>query len=328
MSYAGYGQSSYGQSSPPQPSGQIRMEAISEAWGYVREQMGVWVLAMVVYFVINFAVVGIISALSGSGTQTSPSNPTPAYFISLIGRSSGSNVVTTIIGSFFMVGMFRMALKQIRGESISVGDLFSGGDAVLPMIGANLLIGLIIMAAALVAVIPMVTMIVAKNSLAWIPGIIAVVLITLLNTRLFLVPAIVADGRGGALGSVKQSFEATNGQTLNAFLLMIVLGLVMILGALACGIGLLFAYPIFPLTIAIVYRDLLGTEGGMRGPQLDIPLPPSSAYGSTPPRVPGQPPPYGQVPGDMQGRGTTMPGTPPPPGQDPPTPGQMGQIKM
>lgn len=328
MSYAGYGQSPYGQSSPPQPSGQIRMEAISEAWGYVREQMGVWVLAMLVYFVITFAVLGIIGALSGGGAQTAPPNPTPAYFISLMGRSTGSNVVSTIIGSFFMVGMFRMALKQIRGESISVGDLFSGGDAVLPMIGAQLMVAVVLYAAALVAIVPMVVMIVGKNDLFWIPAIIAVVLMTILNTRLFLVPAIVADGRGGAVGSLKQSFEATKGQTLNAFLLMVVLGLVMVLGALACGIGLLFAFPIFPLTIAIVYRDLLGIESGMRGPQLDIPLPPSSAYGSTPPGLPGQPPLYGQVPGDMQGRGNTMPGTPPPPGQDPPAPGQMGQIKM
>ncbi|MBC7807498.1 MAG: hypothetical protein H7145_15285 [Akkermansiaceae bacterium] len=321
MSYVGYGEAL-----PSRQGGQIRMEAISEAWGLVRQQMGVWVLAMLLYFVIIMAVSGITSALTGGFSQPAPPpNPTPAYFLSLMSQSAGSSIVNTLLGAYFIAGLFRMALKQIRGESIGVGDLFSGGDVILPMIGANILVALILYAVMIVALVPMFVMVTAKSSLSWIPIVIAVVGIALLNARLFLVAPIVADGRGGALGSIKQSFAVTGGQTLNAFLFTLVLGLVVALGMLLCGVGLLFTFPIYPLAVSIVYRDLLDLDGGMPEPRLDIPLPPPTAYGSTP----GQPPPYGQVPGDMQGRGMTMPGTPPPPGQAPPqAPGQMGQIQM
>ncbi len=325
MSYVGYEQT------PSARGGQIRLDAISEAWALVRQQMGVWVLAMLLYFVILFAISAIVSALSGGLTPTTPpSNPGPAYVISQLGRSSGNNIVSTVLGAFFSAGIFRMALKQLRGEQIGVGDLFSGGDAILAMIGANLLTGLITLAVALIAIVPMAFMIAAQNSFAWIPAIFIIIAVLFINARLFLVAPIVADGRGGALGSIKQSFEATGGQTLNAFLFMLVLGLVVMLGVLACGVGLLFSFPIAPLAIAIVYQDLFGLGGSMPEPRLNIPLPPSSAYGSGAPGLPGQPPAYGQTPSDMQGRGNAMPMPPLPPGKDspPPAPGQMDQIQM
>jgi len=272
MSYVGYGQSPYVQ----EPK--VRFEAIGEAWGMVREKMGVWVLATLLYsFGIGIIQVVLQLILSAAGLlppilDRNPSFQTPYLFGYLI-----SNITSIILTALMQGGFLRMAIKQTRGEDIQISDLFGAGDRIGAIIVGQLLLSIASGLGALLCVIP--GFIVAGRGMLTLP--------------------IAVDQNVGGNEAFSKSWDALKNDTLNAVLFVIVAGLVSLLGALACGIGVLFTAPIGPLAIAIVYRDFFNTERQMAEPRLNVPLPPQSAYGpgrlgDVPPQ--GPPPPPGEMP--------------------------------
>jgi len=174
----------------------------------------------------------------------------------------------------------------------------------LPLIGASILIGIGTQIGAMLCIIP---------------GLI------LAGLWMLTLPLIV-DKKMGVIEAMSASFNALKSDMLTATLFYLVLSLVAAIGALLCGVGALFTYPLFPLAIAIVYRDFF-LGGNTGGPTLNMPLPPQSAYGSQPggypppPSTPGgypppppPPPPGGTAnPGGMQTLGGNEPPPPPPP---------------
>src|ERR1051325_9617773 len=100
---------------------------------------------------------------------------------------------------------------------------------------------------------------------------------------LMLAEPLIVDQRMGVFESVSRSWAALREDMLMATLFHIVLGIVAGIGAVACGVGILFTFPLLPLGIAIVYRDFfLGPAYG------------ASAY--TPPPTAAQPPPPASQP--------------------------------
>ena len=298
MSYVGYGQSPYVQ----EPK--IRFDAISEAWGLVREKLAVWVTAMLitgVVLAVVYAILGSILYTAGMVTIPSVTNP---QFLTLPGRIIFS-VVGLLAGAFFYAGLMRMAIKQVRGQDIQTGDLFSAGDVVGGAIATQLVYGILTQIGMVLCLIP--GMIVAGRGILSMP--------------------LTVDKNISGLAAFGRSWDALKNETLNAVLFSLVAGLVSGLGILACGIGGLVTAPIYYVAVALVYRDFFDTETGVRGATLAVPLPPASAYGAgaynappTPAR-PGEPLPYGQTPGNTGRAGDT--GTKPPD-----TPGQMAGLDM
>jgi hypothetical protein len=229
---------------PSRPA--IRFEAIGEAWQFFTQQMGTWILAIVATFVIQFGVyiggalilvmLGIgAGALTGKGNLNSDS--ASAGFVGGFMLGYFLLLVTLIfVSSFLMVGLYRMAAKQVRGEYISLGDLFTGTDALLPVLGATLLISLATMAA----------------SLTIVGGFVVAGLFSI------TIPLIV-DRRQGVLAAMGSSWNALKGEWLMATLFHFVLVFVAGIGVLGLGVGLLFTYPLLFLGTAIVYRDFFPT---------------------------------------------------------------------
>jgi uncharacterized membrane protein len=298
MSYVGYGQSPY------VPEAKVRLEAIGEAWNLVREKMGVWIPAtlivggggILVYLLLNFLVGLMIGGAGGSRPTPNPGNPfstfTPVMIVGTIVLSLVNIVIVALVSS----SLYRLAIKQVRGENIELSDAFKFGDNIGNVIITNLLVGVITTIGTI---------------LCYIPGIIAA-----LGTTMAL-PLAVDRGLNGT-DPVTKSWEKLKGQLGNMFVLALVLGLIMMVSIIPLGLGLLVTTPLYFVALAIVYRDLFDTEPTLRGPQLDIPLPPPSAYG-TAPGLPGQPAPYGQNPSNTMTPGMAPP-PPPPPGQNPPPP--------
>ncbi|MBC8138341.1 MAG: hypothetical protein H8F28_20885, partial [Fibrella sp.] len=287
MSYVGYGQSPY----VPEPK--VRFDAIGEAWALVREKMGVWIPATLIVGGVGMLATFLISGgLGFAFGLTSGNDPNvamnPVYWVVNI----VSNLVAAVINAFIISSLFRMAIKQVRGENIELSDAFQFGDN----IGAVILTTILYNIAVTIGIL-----------LCIIPGFIAV------GGLMLAIPLSVDRGVSGPQ-ALSMSWDKLKGQVLNAILLLLAVGVITTLSMIPCGLGLLVTVPLSILTSAIVYRDIFDGEGGMRGPQLDIPLPPSTAYGATSPQPGMTPPaPYGQNPGEMPGRGNTMPGTPPPP---------------
>jgi len=272
MSYVGYGQSPYVQ----EPK--VRFDAIGEAWGMVREKMGVWALTMLIYVVAILIIqYGVQFLLAAVGLLPNPLDRTPSFQMSYIFGYLISVFSSTVLGALLQGGLMRMAIKQTRGEEIQVSDLFAAGDRVGAIIVGQLLYNIAMGLGFWLCVIP--GFIVAGRGMLTLP--------------------IAVDQNVGGNEAFSKSWDALKNDTLNAILFMIVVGLVSALGILGFGIGLLITAPIAPLAIAIVYRDFFNTERQMAEPRLNVPLPPQSAYGQgrsgdVPPQ--GPPPPPGEMP--------------------------------
>jgi len=222
---------------------QIRFEAIGEAWQLFQQQMATWVLATLLYFVI----VGLPALLCVGPfyykilTDSRAFDNDPGALLGfMIPMYAGLFLFVIPLSFVLMGGLYRMALKQLRGETIGVGDLFDIGDVFGALLGTMFLVMLAVLAATLLGCI-----------LCGLPGFVVSALLML------AVPAVV-DRRIGSGEALQLSWNALKPHWLMATVFYFVISLIGQIGAAACYIGLLFTFPLFILGIAILYRDFLG----------------------------------------------------------------------
>jgi uncharacterized membrane protein len=181
-------------------------------------------LAYGVCLVILSVVLGILSTILGKTLGSLGALVmTPVSF--------GASVV---VGAFFFLGWYHMALKTIRGEKPAVGDLFSQAGKLIP--GA-IALAIIYIGVGLGSVFLVV------------PGVI--IAIALFCTYGFLV-----DKGLGPIEAVKASVAATKGSWLNIFIFGVVFGILMFVGSIPAGLGLLVVGPILLLAHARIYTIL------------------------------------------------------------------------
>lgn len=255
---------------PGQPGYQpprVRFDTIGEAWRLLQQEMSVWVGAVLGYLFSIFAIyfVGVlllmpmflVMAPKGSGQDLSAMG-----FLALLGGWSVLMLAVMAFASVMVAGFYEMAIKQVRGEPIAVGDLFSSMDMALPTFGATLLMGLATMAGAVFCILP-----------AYIVG-----------GLLMLTLPIMADRRVGPIEAMTLSWNMLKQDMWMVTLYNIVLPLIAGLGFLACGVGMVFTMPLLFLGPALVYRDFFILPGA--GPLYFTP-------GSYPPFGPSaEPPPF------------------------------------
>src|SRR5262249_17272591 len=163
-------------------------------------------------------------------------------------------------------GLYNAAFKQIRGEQISVSDLFSGGPYFLRILGAGLLIGI---AAGIGSMLIVGGLIVAGLTFLTIP--------------------MIVEGGKGIIDAIKESIEITKRDWIMFTLFAIAVSFIASLGIMACGVGVLATAPLAFLAHALAYRDCVGLPGAQRQEQF-MP-PPAPDYRSyTPSQTPAQAP--------------------------------------
>ena len=217
----------------------IRFEAIGEAWGLFRGEIGVWILAsLIVTFactVVQFAFFLISIPMSIVG----------GAFLSgglSLSTSFGSLAVSTAVWGVFLGGMCRMALKQIDGHSIGLNDLVSGTDILPSLALAWLLAVLAGFAGFLCLVIP-----------GWIIS----------GILMFSLPLVV-DARLKAVDALGVSWKILKDQWLLAAVFALVLWVMQIVGVMFCGLGYLVTLPLSVLAQAILYRGFFPHGGALR----------------------------------------------------------------
>lgn len=192
------------------PTPQVRFDVITQAFALFQQQMGQWVVLTLVYLLI----MGVATVLLG--------------LIPIVGGILSAIPALTLMG-----GLYRAALKHIRGDAVQVSDLFDIGDIIGPLIVAGILTGIATSIGALLCVLPM-----------FVVG----------GLLMFAVP-MVADRGVDGVEALKASWNALKSQWLMAAVFYFVASLVGAVGALLCGVGLLFTLPIMILAIALLYRD-------------------------------------------------------------------------
>ncbi len=223
----------------PAPRPVVRLSVIGEAWGLFTREMGVWIGAVFVAGLCNAAVNSVVGVPSGReiGFKVVLGGGFP------VGGNRAAGVARTVVSAltngFFLGGMVRMACKQVRGQRIAIGDLFSVFDCLPQLALASVLISLATL---------------AGFSCLVLPGFVVAGL-------LLLTLPLVVDGRRGALEAMRGSWKALQGQWLEATVVHVVLAIVAGSGALLCCVGLLFTAPLYGLGVAVLYRDFLGGKG-------------------------------------------------------------------
>nr|MDQ2688519.1 hypothetical protein [Armatimonadota bacterium] len=166
-----------------------------------------------------------------------------------------------VYGAFQSASLYRLAVRQVRGETVSLGDMFGGG----PYFGAMLLFNLLYALASLVGII------------AICVGVVVVMAL------LLPAPAMVADGESPT-GALSRSLDAMKQDWLTATGFVFVFLLLMLASVIPCGLGLLVTVPMLHVISALAYRDMAGMP--------NVPGVGGVSYSAPPPGVWPPPPTY------------------------------------
>ena len=244
--------------------------------------IGVWLGQGAISGLVSMVVIIIPIALMAPGLFLlikSGHQPSPAAMVGMIGSFIGAYIVaivlSLVVGSYFAAGISRTAIKQLRGEPISVGDLFQGGDVVLPLIGANLLAGICIGISFMFCIVP--ALFVAPLFLLMVP--------------------IIVDRREGSTRGISLSFETVKKNYWLFFVYVLVFGVVYFVAAIILGlipyIGSLLLMIVVPSIIALFtavpYTEIFYNQTPQAGPQSFIPqayIPPPVSSPSDAPQAP------------------------------------------
>ena len=136
--------------------------------------------------------------------------------------------------TFLQLGLTRVALNFASGEESSVAMLFGQGDKLLRAIGAGFLYYLMV-AAGLVLLI--------------VPGV-------YLALRFVMYQDAIVDKNMGIMESFRYSSELTRNNKFSLLGLGLLSLLVVLAGALALLVGLIYAIPVVTIAFAVAYRSL------------------------------------------------------------------------
>src|SRR5262245_6303155 len=243
----------------------VRWEWISEAWNLFTRQWSVWVLMILVMALVGMAIylpfLGIFMAMAPSFPQD---GEIPIGLLMLY----PALILAILSASAWMLGgIYNAAFKQIRGEQIAVGDLFSGGQYFGRILGALLLIAI------------------AAN----IGGILCLIPGLIVYGLTFLTYPMIVEGGKGTIDAIKASIDVTKRDWIMFTIFAVALYLIAIAGSLACGIGALATLPLLFLGQALAYRDLVGMPGAQGQGQFMAPPPPPDYRDYAPSQTPAQP---------------------------------------
>jgi len=263
----------------PQPrSSEVRWEWIGHAWKLFTSDPATWILMLLTGFVLIAVCTIPITMIFGfavfSGTDFEEPVPGTGF-----GAMSAGIIVTTIllyivmlfVTSFVYSGFFRTAIKQARGQSISLADLFSGRDCFLSVLGFQFLMLIAYISLYVIFYLPALIL----------PGIEVLTLLAaylvyfvMYGLMFFALPLIV-DRRAGVLDAMRKSIELTRSNLIMYAIFFFVVALLSFVGIFGCGIGLLVTAPFIVTVPAVAYRDVLGLPGAQNYDQFAVPPPPN-----------------------------------------------------
>ncbi len=207
-------------------------EVLELAWQRVRTQKSVLVRA-------TFCVLGLPQLVAyaprmffGFDVHAIPRESALTYSIAHF----GAQLVSFFLTCYLTAGANKMWLDVARGKDARFGDLF-GGFARTPSTMGSVLLMTIAIGVGLLCLV--------------VPGIVAI-------GGLGFAQYFVVDAEMGPMRSLSASWEVTKGHRLALVGFWFASIFVMGLGAMACGVGILLAYPIAYVAAAIVYLRISG----------------------------------------------------------------------
>jgi len=204
---------------------------LSRSWELFKANAGILIGSVAVIAVAS----GIFSGI-GQGIQALAQQAGEDAAMAVAGvLSFGIGILSWAVQTFLTLGFVRLMLHVVRGEPAQFGDLFSGTPVIVTGLVAGLLVGLATL---------------AGTCLLIVPGIIAAL-------GLMFVNWVVIDQGLGPVEALKESWRLTSGEKGGLFLWALVMCGVVLVGVLACCVGVLVAGPVVGLGTTIIYDNLL-----------------------------------------------------------------------
>ena len=216
----------------------VYFEAIGEAWGLVTKDLGHWVAASLVYFILVYGLTLPITLLTQSLMPTRPQTNQLGLVFGVLGLQTLLNLIPASITSTLQVGMIAMGVRKSRGEAINVGMMFEPFRRFGPVFGSTLLYYVIIVAALLACGFP----------------------VLFFGPVLLLMPTVTYLRTIGPVESLSLTFNRCKPYWASLLALTIVLTLIIMAGAIVCGVGLLVAWPIYCVVLGIHYRAFFESD--------------------------------------------------------------------
>ena len=236
----GYGQSTFSGVPEIAPGSQpLGIGAcISRGFELTKRHFGIIFLTGLIYFGIMMGisiVLGVAEVAMGIGTgnmgiDKTPQSASPAA----LGVSFILEVISNVVSIFLSLGVTRIGLKLVSGEPAEVGMLFGEGSKLLRTIGASILYWLMVSIGLLLLIVP---------------GI-------YLAIRFGQFQSAIVDRDLGVLDSLAYSSDITTNNRMSLFGLAVLNMLIVLAGAIALCIGMIFAIPIVWLASLTAYRWL------------------------------------------------------------------------
>jgi uncharacterized membrane protein len=149
-----------------------------------------------------------------------------------------NSVIPLILHGPLMAGTYIYCVMRLTRGRAEVGDLFKGFNYFIPAFVGGLLISIFTFLASLLLIIP---------------GLIVAAMYSF--TYLFII-----DKKMDFWPAMQASHAIVKNDYLGFTLFIVLLGLIQILGALCCLVGLLVTIPLIAAATTVAYRDLVGLE--------------------------------------------------------------------
>jgi uncharacterized membrane protein len=224
-----------------QPTGEfdrppgVYFDALADGWTLVKRDLGTWIamalLAGIVATALSFFSQAVSDVLFGSDMVMMTPDGRPDF--SRMGLLIGFSLVANSIAYPVYAGLYWAALKQIRGEQISVPDLFKGFAHFLPLLGYGILYNVLFTLGCMLCIFPGIYIMGAMT-----PG-----------------PLLIIDKGMGPFEAFSESIRVMGSQVwlLGLFAFVAVFAMV-ILGLLMCCVGVVVTMPVYVVAIALHYH--------------------------------------------------------------------------
>lgn len=254
-------------------SGKVKWEWIGQAWELFTANPGIWIGMELIMAGVMIAVmipVTIVIVVAG-------------YFLNSM--NLGLEITSIVFGIIYLAiyvimlvtalflssGIYKTAIKQAKGEAISVKGVFSGKDVFLKFLGFALIPGSVFIGIAVLTVLAgFITPLL--STLIFIGGLLIMAPVMLCFTTLtYFAPAQMADSKAGVIQAIKVSTSITKKHIFMYFLLAIATGALAEVGLIGLGFGILVTLPFAFLIPAVAYCDVFKLKGAGTSP---VPPPP------------------------------------------------------
>lgn len=217
-------------------------EVISASWAIFKSQMGLCiggfllfcfllsVSSFALFFVLDIVGMALFGGMGGGGMGRRPPNPGAFLGLGLF------NFLIVVLFVYFDTGFHLLFLNIARGRNAEIGNLFGGGPYFLRILGNTLIFFILV---------------VIGYMLCIIPGILVILMF-------WPFQFVIVDRNPPGLGGLIEAKELTEGNWGAVFLLELASLGILLLGELACGVGMLFAAPLVMLMFAVAYCRMSG----------------------------------------------------------------------